>query len=102
VNPTVWRHSVAYHLALLGWSIDEAADYLGHSDTKMIREVYNQVVPSDRSPKRLDWTNANMASIRDGITSRAVVFDFQKARPGTPPHPARRLQSLKSTAAGEE
>lgn len=80
ITPTVFRHSVAYHLALLGWSIEEAADYLGHIDTRMIREVYNQALPRDRSPVRLDWTDANMAKIRGGITSRAVVFDFERER----------------------
>ena len=99
-TPTIFRHSVAYHLCLLGWSESATADYLGHIDDRMVRTVYNQVVAEDRwrGGEALPWTNESMRKVRGGVTRRAVVFDFETSRPGTTPPPARALQSIKNNA----
>jgi integrase len=82
IGPTIFRHSVAYHLCLLGWAVADVADYLGHVDTSMVQQVYNQVPARDRLRERHDWTNANMAKVRGGLTRRAHVFSFEAGKKG--------------------
>jgi len=42
----------------------------------MIRAVYARVPVDLRSPVKLEWTNANLAKFRGGITATAKVLRF--------------------------
>jgi integrase len=72
----VARRSTAYHLFLLGWSERDVSEYLGHVDQTMIRAVYARVPVDLRSSEKLEWTNANLARFRGGITATAKVLRF--------------------------
>jgi len=45
VNPHLLRHSAAVHAVEAGWSMDEVAQFLGHSDTKITRTTYAKFSP---------------------------------------------------------
>lgn len=74
----ILRRSTAYHLCLLGWPEEEVAEYLGHVDRQMVNAVYRRVPVDIRSRVRLDWTNANMASVTGALTARARIISFPK------------------------
>jgi integrase len=45
VSPHMLRHSAAVHMAEAGVSMDEIAQYLGHSNARITREVYARFSP---------------------------------------------------------
>lgn len=45
VSPHMLRHSAAVHMAEAGISMDEIAQFLGHSDVKITRDVYARFSP---------------------------------------------------------
>jgi len=98
ISPRVWRRSVARNLTLLRWSEAEIAEYLGHVDRTMIATVYRRIPLDQKTGERLPWTNASMRAVQGAVARTAVVFDFQKARPGTTPAPASPLQSAEDEA----
>lgn len=88
-NFRLCRRSVAETLCLLGWSVRECAEYLGHVDDTMVTTVYTRW-KLDRSPVRLDWTIANVAAVRkrlDGSRKR-VSFAGHVEGPRHGPHQA--------------
>jgi integrase len=74
----ICRRSVAFHLALLGWTERDVSEYLGHVDQEMVREVY-VAWPEYRSPSKLPWTHENMRAVRGEISAREHVIDFAAA-----------------------
>lgn len=45
VSPHVLRHTAAVHMAEAGISMDEIAQYLGHSDTRITASTYARYSP---------------------------------------------------------
>ena len=45
VTPHVLRHTAAVHMAKAGVSMDEIAQYLGHSDTRITSNTYARCSP---------------------------------------------------------
>ena len=45
VSPHMMRHSAAVHMAEAGVPMDEIAQYLGHTNARVTREVYARFSP---------------------------------------------------------
>lgn len=47
MSPHVLRHTAAIHMAKVGISMDEIAQYLGHSDSRITASTYARYSPED-------------------------------------------------------
>lgn len=88
---STFRRSVVRNLAICAWTEREIAEYLGHVDQRMIREVYRHLsVQRFRSPVRVPWTYDNVTRMPwrlkrpDRQTSSGFAAFTQEAAPGVP------------------
>lgn len=77
-TPMVFRRSCAREYALRGWERGHTADILGHVDTKMVTDVYEDpAIPQSRGAG-VPW-DAPIGPREAGKT--AVILDFSTHRP---------------------
>ena len=57
----ILRRSCVWELASRGWSERECAEYLGHVDQRMVREVYVRFPVRERPQIRVPWDQLQMA-----------------------------------------
>lgn len=55
----VLRRSCVWHLAAAGYTERECAEYLGHVDQRMIREIYVRFPVTERPRDRLPWAQVD-------------------------------------------